>query len=297
MKPPLASVVVVAYNMAREAPRTIRTLSPLMQHGLQADDYEIILVDNGSAMPLDRYAYSGWGANIRFHQMSATRASPAAAVNVGISLARGELIGVMVDGARMASPGLLASAIIAQRLHQRPIISPLAFHLGATVQTQSIHQGYNQAAEDRLLQSVNWESDGYRLFEISAFAEAQGWFRPISESTALFMPRAMWRELDGFDERFVCLGGGLVNLDTYRRACDLRETQLILLLGEGTFHQFHHGIATNALLSPWPQFHDEYVNIRHQPYAPPANEAWLFGKPSRAALPFIIASAQNAIGG
>jgi glycosyltransferase involved in cell wall biosynthesis len=297
MKTPLLSVVVIAYNMAREAPRTIRTLSPLMQHGLQADDYEIILVDNGSAMPLDRDAYSGWGANIRFHQMSATSASPAAAVNVGINLAKGELIGVMVDGARMASPGLLASAVIAQRLHRRPIISALAFHLGPTVQTQSIHQGYNQAAEDQLLQSMNWECDGYRLFEISAFAESQGWFRPISESTALFMPRTMWRELAGFDERFVCPGGGLVNLDAFRRACDLSESQLIVLLGEGTFHQFHHGIATNALLSPWTQFHDEYISIRQQPYAFPANEAWLFGKPSRAALPFIISSAQNTIGG
>jgi hypothetical protein len=297
MRSPLLSVVVVAYNMAREIPRTIRTLSPLMQRGVQANDYEIILVDNCSSIPLNYELFSGWGANIRFHRMSAAGVSPASAVNTGIDLARGELVGVMIDGARMASPGLLASAVTAQRLHKRPIISTLAFHLGPTVQSLSVHQGYNQAVEDRLLESVDWESDGYRLFEISVFdaSSAGGWFRPLSESNALFMPRPMWQELAGFDERFVTPGGGHVNLDTYRRACDLPESRLIVLVGEGTFHQFHHGIATNALKSHAPEFDDEYLRIRHQPFTPPGNEAWLFGKPNRAALPFILASAQAAM--
>ena len=45
------SVVVVAHDMARELPRTLRSLSRRYQLGLPADDYEVIVVDNGSADP------------------------------------------------------------------------------------------------------------------------------------------------------------------------------------------------------------------------------------------------------
>src|SRR5581483_9041619 len=53
-------------------------------------------------------------------------------------------------------------------------------------------------------------------------------------------------ELGGFDERFASPGGGYVNLDAYRRALDLPRTRLIVLLGEGTFHQVHGGAATSG---------------------------------------------------
>jgi hypothetical protein len=197
----------------------------------------------------------------------------------------------------MASPGLVWGALTAQRLHARPIISTLAFHLGRSLQTHSVHHGYNQSAEDRLLDSVDWLSDGYRLFDISVVAgsSAAGCFNPIAESNALFLPRQMWTELDGFDERFVSPGGGLANLDVYRRACELPGSQLVVLLGEGTFHQVHGGAATNALRSPWPEFHAEYRRIRERPFAAPTAEAWLFGKPALPAMPFIIASAKVAL--
>src|SRR5262245_35568126 len=42
---PLLSIVVIEFNMAREVPRTILSLSPAMQRGLERDEYEIILVD------------------------------------------------------------------------------------------------------------------------------------------------------------------------------------------------------------------------------------------------------------
>jgi osmoprotectant transport system permease protein len=43
------------------------------------------------------------------------------------------------------------------------------------------------------------------------------------------------------------------------------------LLGEGTFHQFHGGVATNvpAASHPFPIFHEEYVRLRGEPFAPP----------------------------
>src|SRR5262249_23518199 len=48
------SVVVVSYEMARELPRTVRSLSPGYQRGIDAADYEVIVVDNGTpAGPVD----------------------------------------------------------------------------------------------------------------------------------------------------------------------------------------------------------------------------------------------------
>lgn len=36
----------------------------------------------------------------------------------------------------------------------------------------------------------------------------------------------------------------MVNLDFYRRVCELPQTELVVLLGEGSVHQFHNGAMT-----------------------------------------------------
>ena len=273
------SVVVIAYNMTRELPRTIRSLSPAMQRDIAEKDYEIVVVDNGSAKPVSGDRCRQWGGNVQCHRMHNAAASPSTAINTGLTLAGGELIGVMIDGARMASPGLLSAALHAAKLHPRPVIASLGFHLGPDVQMRSVHKGYDRRVEDELLASVDWAADGYRLFDISVFAgsSAQGWFQPISETNALFLRRPMWQELGGFDERFVSPGGGLVNLDTYVRACELPGSQLVILLGEGSFHQVHDGVATNARTSPFESFHAEYVRLRGKPFAQPTARPWYFG--------------------
>ena len=35
-------------------------------------------------------------------------------------------------------------------------------------------------------------------------------------------------------------------MDTYARACALPDSELVMLLGEGTFHQIHGGVMTSA---------------------------------------------------
>jgi hypothetical protein len=200
----------------------------------------------------------------------------------------------MIDGARIASPGLLMGALEAARLHPRPVVSSLGFHLGPKVQMVSTKEGYDQLREDQLLERVAWEEDGYRLFDISVLAGSSsgGWFQPIAESNALFMPRELWQALGGFDESFRSAGGGLVNLDAYARACKLADTQLITLLGEGTFHQVHGGISTNAQSDLWHEFHAEYLRIRHEPFAVPRKESIYVGRLSSHALRFVEYSAR-----
>lgn len=276
---PLVSVVVVAYNMARELPRTLATLVTPFQQGLAAHELEIILVDNGSTIPLKA---NDMPPEVRLIHMEAPSSSPVRAVNRGIKEARADLVGVLIDGARMASPGICRHAVAAAKLHKRPIIATLGFHLGAEVQMQSIQKGYGQEVEDQLLDSISWRENGYDLFSISCFAGSskKGWFQPIAESNALFMPRGLWEELGGFDEKFDSPGGGLVNLDIQVRACALPDSQLITLLGEGTFHQVHGGVATNSKdpKASWDRFHAEYMRIRGIPYEIPSTPSLYLGE-------------------
>jgi glycosyltransferase involved in cell wall biosynthesis len=276
---PKLSVIVIGYNMARELPRTIRSLSPAMQRGIHPRDYEVILIDNGSTQPADEAELSRVLPGLVIHRLASATVSPVPAINFGLTLARGDLVGVWIDGARMASPGLLATALIASRLHARPVIGTLAFHLGPAVQMESVKQGYDQTVEDMLLAQSGWEDDGYRLFGISSFAgsSARGWFDLPSESNALFLRAAHWRALGGFDVRFATPGGGLANLDVWSRACADPDGELIMLLGEATFHQVHGGVATNSLAPPHALFDEEYVRIRGQPYQRPLRRPLYFG--------------------
>ncbi len=278
MPRPKLSVVVVAYNIERELPRTLYTMSALYQRDIPAADFEIIVVDNGSPRPVSESIWSDWGdagASFRLIRIEDALPSPAAAINTGLRAARGDAIGVMIDGARMASPGLLHHALRGCGLYENAVVGALGWYLGFDYQRQSMRQGYNQAAEDLLLDSVDWRSDGYRLFDISAMDESStdGWHAPIAEFNAIFMPRASWQRFGGFDEQFDLPGGGLVNLDMCKRALEHPETQTVLLLGEATFHQVHGGTSTNAAMekaiADWDLWCAQYQDIRGVPYRAP----------------------------
>jgi hypothetical protein len=287
--------VVVAYDMARELPRTLRSLAPGYQQGIAADDYEVVVVDNGSPAPIDPAVLAAFPGRLRTTRIDTAPPSPAHAANVGAELADGELVGLLIDGARMASPGLLARALLARRLADRPLVASLGWHLGPGLHAHAGETGYDQAAEDRLLAELDWERDGYRLFEAATLAESssRGWFAPMGESNGLFMLAETWAALGGVDEQFALPGGGLANHDFFRRACELDGTQLIVLLGEGTFHQIHGGAATSGRYG-WDEMHDEYVALRGRPYQPPENERLLVGALPDAALPHIEHAAQRA---
>jgi hypothetical protein len=263
---PDVSVAVVVFNMAREAPRTLLSLSAAYQRHI-------------------------------------------AAVNRGLAEARGDVIGVMIDGARMVTPGLLHFARTGARLYARTVLATLTWHLGFDMQWAAIDAGYDRAQEDALLASIGWSEDGYRLFDIATLAgsSADGWFLPISESNALFLGRASWEMLGGLDERFDRPGGGLVNLDTYRRALELPDAELALLLGEGTFHQMHGGMATNAKRAAFKEalgdWLGQYKAIRGQDWATPRprHDPTYLGRLPRNVLPRFARSAlfpaRSALGG
>ena len=274
------SVVVVAYDMARELPRTVRSLSPAFQRDLAGIDLEVVVVDNGSPQPVAVDELSAaFGAPVRVLRVDDAAPSPAHAANVGIAAVSGDLIGLIVDGARLSSPGLVADAASAARLADRPVITAPGYHLGPMPHMRAAEAGYDQHVEDRLLADAGWEDDGYRLFGSCVFggSSSRGWFGPMGESSSLFLPRDLWDELGGLDEAFALPGGGLVNHDLYRRACGLDGITLVQLLGEGTFHQIHGGAATSRRFG-WDEMHDDYMALRGARYVPPANAPVQLGR-------------------
>jgi glycosyltransferase involved in cell wall biosynthesis len=263
---------------------------------MKPDDYEVIVVDNGSPEPVDPSLAASFDGHLRLERIYPAPPSPARAANHGLWLAHGDLVGLVVDGARLATPGLLAEARRAACIARRPLITAPAFHLGPVRHMRAAEAGYDQAAEDRLLAESGWEGDGYRLFEVSTLAGSwgRGLFGPAGESSSLFCPRATWEELEGLDERFALPGGGLVNHDLYRRACALDGTELIVLLGEGTFHQLHGGAATSHRHS-WDEMEAEYRAITGVPHRPPANSPLYVGPARAALLPLLERSARQAL--
>jgi len=286
-RPPL-SVVVVSFNMRRELPRTLHSLSARYQVGIGRGEYEIILVDNGSEPSWGTDDLNHIEADLKIINLGRNaRPSPASAINIGLEHAGGQLVGVMIDGARLVTPGLLHTSTLAARLHPRPLIATVAFHLGHESQSLAIQNGYTAAVEDQLLDSINWPHDGYKLFDIATLADSSrdGWFGPTGESSLFFLPREMWEEMGGFCERFESPGGGLVNHDAYSRAVALPGIRLFRLLGEGTFHQVHGGIATNSPPGThWEKWRDEYRRIRGRDFSRPSVTPMLFGALPPAAL-------------
>lgn len=296
---PNLSVVVVVYNMAREAPRTLLSLSADYQRHIDADDYEVIVVDNGSNPPFDSSEIERLSGNFRLLRIDDASPSPAQAINRGLAEARGDVIGVMIDGARIVTPGLLNFARHGSRLYDNAVVATLGWYLGHDFQTCSMQCGYDQLREDALLDSIDWPSDGYRLFEIGAMDESSvdGWFQPIAESNGLFLRRELWDLLGGVDERFDAPGGGLINFDTFCRALEQPDAELVILLGEATFHQLHGGFNTNASherqVDNWTGWAKQYSAIRGRPVEVPRPRSapTLVGTLPRAALTRMVRAA------
>ena len=289
---PAISFVVVAYNMNREIARTLTTLDASYQQDVDAVEYEVIVVDNGSSEELHlndlRQFFSGALRLLRLPKLSV---SPVDAVNRGVAMARASRVAVMVDGARMLSPGIVRGFLDAFRLCKSPFVYTLGWHLGDEPQNISMTKGYDQAAEDRLLESFDWRRKGYELFQHASLALScrQGWFSSISESNCFAMRRHDFQSLGGFDPRFQTPGGGLVNLDFFRQAVTHPRLRPMLLLGEGSFHQFHGGVATNVRREehPFEAFQQEYRSIRGASYQVPEYSPVYFGALSEHSRRFL----------
>lgn len=293
MTAPQLSVIVICHDMPREAARTLQSLATPYQQGVNAAEYEVIVIDNGSTRPLHPPAVAALGPGFSYRYLETASVSPVAALNLGAQMARGDYITFIVDGARMATPGLVRATLDAVALRKLPFLCSLSWHLGPDVQNRSMLEGYNQQVEDQLLDSIDWPEDGYRLFEISTLAQSSmpGFLSGFpSECSWLGLSREGFDRLGGYDPAFKSPGGGLVNHDLIHRAAQAGIFDFTVLLGEGVFHQFHGGIATNVERKhhPMPDFLEEFRAIRGVDYQRQViDDVAYFGKMPAAARRFI----------
>lgn len=276
---PQASIVVICYEMARALPRTLLSLSPQYQRDCPPGMIEVIVIDNGSRDPPRAEDFAHLGLDLRVIHWPPGDKSPVKALNHGLRLARAPLICAWIDGARMASPGLVSASIAAARLHPRPVVATPNYHIGHETQIALALKGHDEAAEDRLLDSIGWPANPERLFEISTAVWRSGESERMLETNALFMTRAMWDEFGGYDEGFTSAGGGAANCDIFLRACEAEGTQLIRIRGEATFHQVHGGTTSNAGesgLDVGMAISREYYRLRRKPIVGVRSPGWIF---------------------
>ena len=242
------SVVVVFYDMRREAPRTLHSLSRAYQEGLEGTSYEVIVVENGSAddQRLGQAFVADFGPEFRYIDIGADASpSPVGALNRGIAASRGRSLALMIDGAHVLTPGVLRFGLQGLATYAPAIVATQQWYVGPGQQGDAMDNGYDQSYEDRLFRRIQWPSNGYRLFEIGHFVGERDWLDGVWESNCMFVSRGQLEQVGGFEERFTMPGGGYANLELYERLGSAPDVTVCSILGEGSFHQVHGGTTTN----------------------------------------------------
>ena len=185
------TVVVVFYNMRREAARTLHSLSRAYQEGIDDVSYEVIVVENGS----DRGPEARRGRSSRASgPSSATSTSaptpsrrPSIALNRGIRAGAADAFALMIDGAHVLTPGVLHFGLAGLATYAPAIVATQQWYVGPGQQGDAMDDGYDQAYEDRLFETIGWPHAGYRLFEIGHFVGDRDWLDGVWESNCMFV--------------------------------------------------------------------------------------------------------------
>jgi cephalosporin hydroxylase len=242
------SVVVIFYNMKREAARTLLSLSRTYQQGIADLDYEVIVVENGSKpdQKIGEALVASFGPEFRYLDLGdGATPTPADALNRGLAVAAGTTIAFMIDGAHVLTPSVLRYGMAGLSTYEPAIVVTQQWYVGPGQQPDAMNSGYDQAYEDELFREIEWPVDGYRLFDIGHFIGDRDWFDGLWESNCIFVPRKLLEQYGAFDESFSMPGGGYANLELYERLGATPDVNVVTILGEGSFHQVHGGTTTN----------------------------------------------------
>lgn len=286
------SVVVVFYNMQREARRTLHSLSRSYQQDIADLDYEVLVIENGSdeGQKLGEDFVRSQGPEFRYVDMEdAATPSPVGALNRGVELGGGDAFALMIDGAHVLTPRVLHYGMKGLRAYQPSIVLTQQWYVGPGQQPEMVANGYDTTLEDGLFAEISWPRDGYGLFDIGHFIGDRDWLDGQWESNCIFIPRQLMQQYGAFDEGFSVPGGGYANLDLYERLGSAPNVDVVTILGEGSFHQVHGGTTTNVadaeersrqILS----YADSYSAVRGKRYAGPNKALRYVGSMTPAAL-------------
>jgi len=256
--------------MQREAKRTLLSVTSSYQD-VEKKYYDVIAIDNGSSKPLNKSWVESFGSNFKYIYYDTSSPSPCAAINNVVKNVETKYVMICIDGARIFSPGIIKNTLHVIENYANPYVYTINMHIGSKPQNISIIEGYNQKVEDQLLDTINWKKDGYSLFNISSVggASGKGYFSLQKESNCYSLKLNDFNYFEGLSERFTSKGGGLTSADFFNRINEDYKFQPVLLLGEGTFHQFHGGAVSNRkpLTKTRSNILKEYKVIRGKQYS------------------------------
>jgi glycosyltransferase involved in cell wall biosynthesis len=290
------SIIVIVYRMSRQAYNTLYSLSTAYQRNATAN-YEVVVVENSSDDNLDAKRVEALPGNFRYFLRNETGVSPAPAVNFALQQCRAGTIGLLIDGARMLTPRVLEHVFVLRKAFEHPLIVVPGYHLGD--EQHDTADPTRADTEQRELEALDWHADGYRLFDQACFSpgNARGYFHPLLECNALFFNKESIDRIGGADPRFTLPGGGGINLHIYRSLGMQPENQVIILPGEGNFHQYHGGVTTTAandrgvMLA---SFRDQLDSIWGR-YKTLSREPLLFGNIGAPAMRFLQLSCTHGM--
>jgi len=296
---PSLSIIIISYDMPRQLENTLYSLSTEHQQNVNDDDYEVIIVENCSNNTLSDLSIKKLPKNFRYILREECGVSPVPALNQGFAESKGETIGILLDGARMLTPRVIEHVLASNRMFKNPIVAVPAYHIG-----EHEHENYNtgrEKEEQELLKDSNWKKDGYELFNhaCNSIANPRGYFHPLMECNALFCSRESFKAINVGNDAFNLLGGGSYNLHLYRSLGLNTDQALVILPGEGSFHQFHSGVTTSknqanrsTLLT---QFNEQLNSHWGGQYKALAREPILFGNIPKQAHRFMQTACDNGM--
>lgn len=176
-RPPLVTVVVPTYGR----PGHLRScLKALAAQTLAREDFEVVVVDDGSPEPLCEIA-ADFVRHMQVRLIRQMNAGPAAARNAGVREATGELIALTDDDCR-PDPGWIETLVAAER--NRP---------GALVggSTRNGIDGWIFSETSQLI--IDMVYDHFNADPENAYFFA---------SNNMLVPRSRYLEVGGFDESF-----------------------------------------------------------------------------------------------
>jgi len=262
------SVIVIFFNNRREAPRTLYTLSRAYQKNIEYLDYEALVIDSNSPEPLNAEMVKSFGSEFSYHFVKTAHPSPVEALRHGLELSKGEYVMIVIDGAHLLTPAIFSKWQSAVKAYPNSFVYTQRYHLGKYRQNDD--REYGQSSEDLLLNSIDWKNDGYSLFKISHFRQAdEWWFSKHFESSCFVILRKKLIEHGSIYKDYFSVGGGFLNMDIFKKAVEDIELTTVILMGESTFHQFHGGATTNVAREDMKQtlHNKEYFELNQKHYA------------------------------
>jgi hypothetical protein len=184
-------------------------------------------------------------------------------------------------------------------MNENALVAVPGYHIGEHDHKYNNVNLHDEETEQQLLININWPDNGYSIFDISCFsgANTHGYLHPLLESNCLSVRKKSLITYGGAKEEYKSTGGGAVNLDLYRGLCLNPDTQLFVLAGEGSFHQYHGGVTTmqrddlDELLN---SFQEEYKAVNGEYYEAARREPTLIGAVTSAALPYLKLSIEGS---